>query len=79
MAGYQNERDTHSMPMYEFTTQMATLEPPPPEMQHLLGAIVGNQRAMDAFVSVTAGTLSPVEFFDPSYLATLMAASPASA
>src|SRR5204863_3054635 len=27
MAAYQTERDLHSMPMYEFTTQLATLEP----------------------------------------------------
>jgi hypothetical protein len=76
MAGYQAERDTHSIPLYEFTTQLATLEPPPPEMQQLLGTIHGNQPAMDAFVSVTAGTLSPIEFFDPANIAALMA-SPA--
>ena len=29
--------------MYEFTCQLASLEPPPPEMQQLLGAIQGNQ------------------------------------
>ena len=45
MASYQTDRDTHSMPMYEFTTQLATLEPPPPEMQQLLGGIHGNQTA----------------------------------
>ena len=76
MSGYQAERDAHSLPLYEFTTQLATLEPPPPEMQQLLGTIHDNQPAMDAFVSVTAGTLSPVEFFDPANIAALMA-SPA--
>ncbi len=76
MGNYQTERDTHSLPMYEFTSQLAALEPPPPELQQLLGGIHGNQAAMDAFVSVTAGTLSPVEFFDPSYISALMA-SPA--
>ena len=75
MASYQAERDLHSKPIYEFTTQLATLEPPPPEMQQLLGAIHGNQPAMDAFVSVTAGTLSPIEFFDPSTIAGLLASS----
>lgn len=64
MLGYQAERDAHSIPIYEFTTQLATLEPPPPEMQQLLGAIHGNQPAMNAFVSITAGSLSPLEFFD---------------
>jgi 2-polyprenyl-6-methoxyphenol hydroxylase-like FAD-dependent oxidoreductase len=76
MARYQAERDAESMPLYEFTTQLATLAPPPPEMQQLLGAIHEHPAAMDAFVSVTAGTLSPIEFFDPARLASVMA-SPA--
>jgi 2-polyprenyl-6-methoxyphenol hydroxylase-like FAD-dependent oxidoreductase len=79
MAHYQSVRDAHSMPMYEFTTQLATLAPPSPEMQQLLGGIHGNQRAMDAFVSVTAGTLSPTELFDPTNLAALMASPAVSA
>ena len=72
MKHYQNDRDAHSMPMYEFTAQLATLAPPPPDLQQLLGGIHGNQCAMDAFVSITAGTLSPVEFFDPANLAAFM-------
>jgi flavin-dependent dehydrogenase len=63
MAEYQRERDRHALPIYEFTTQLATLEPPPPETQAQLAALVDDQGAMDAFVSVMAGTLSPVEFF----------------
>jgi hypothetical protein len=47
---YQEERDAAALPMYEFTTQPATPERPPPEMHELLGAMVGNQAAMDAFV-----------------------------
>jgi hypothetical protein len=66
---HQNDRDAAVLPMYEFTIQLATLEPPPPEMQALLGAMAGNQPAMDAFASVTAGTMSPPEFSDPDHLA----------
>jgi flavin-dependent dehydrogenase len=77
MADYQRTRDAHAMPIYDFTTQLATLEAPPDEVRRLLGAIAGNQPAMDAFVSVIAGTLSPVEFFDPTHLQQLM--QPASA
>ena len=51
------------------STQLATLQPPPPEMQQLLGAIQGNQQAMDDFISVNAGTLSPEVFFSPEHLA----------
>ncbi len=65
MASWQQARDNGAMPIYEFTSQLATLEPPPPEMQQLLGAVHGNQEAMDGFVSVVAGTVSPVEFFSP--------------
>jgi len=50
------------------------LEPPPPEMQQLLGQIHGNQAAMDAFVSINAATMSPAEFFDPGFLGPLLAA-----
>jgi hypothetical protein len=68
MARYQGARDADTLPMYEFTTQLATLAPPPPEFQDLLGAMAGNQPAMDAFVSLNAGTMSPPEFFAPEHL-----------
>ncbi len=29
----QQERDARAMPIFEYTTQLATLEPPPPEVQ----------------------------------------------
>lgn len=38
--------------MYELTTQFATLEPPPPHLQHLLAAAHGNQEAMNGFARV---------------------------
>jgi 2-polyprenyl-6-methoxyphenol hydroxylase-like FAD-dependent oxidoreductase len=63
MAEYQQARDQHMVPIYEFTTQLATVEPPSPEMQQLFAGMQGDQAAMDAFVSVTAGSLSPGEFF----------------
>ena len=43
-------------------------------MQQLLGAIHGDREAMDSFVSITAGTVSPVEFFDPENIGRLMGA-----
>ena len=63
MGHYQTTRDTHVLPMYEFTCQLATLEPPPPELQQLLGAVHGNQEAMDGFARVIAGVTSPAQFF----------------
>jgi flavin-dependent dehydrogenase len=79
MSTYHRTRDAQVLPIYEFTTQLATLEPPPVEMQQLLGAMHGNQDAMDAFASITAGTVSPVEFFDPEHIGRLMSAAHAAA
>ena len=72
MADYQTRRDQHVLPMYEFTTQLATLEPPPPELQQLLGAIAGNQDAMNDFARVTAGVTSPADFFAPDNVEQIM-------
>jgi flavin-dependent dehydrogenase len=78
MGDYQRLRDAQVRPLYEFTTELATLEPPPPEVQQLLGSIVANQEAMDAFTGVIAGTVSPVEFFAPDHIQRLVqAAAPA--
>jgi hypothetical protein len=54
MSDYQARRDAHVLPMYEFTTELATLEPPPPELEQLLAAMPGNQEAMDGFAKSTA-------------------------
>ena len=63
MGNSQSTRDQHVLPMYAFTTQLATLQPPPPDLQHLLGAAHGNQDAMDGFARVNAGVTSPADFF----------------
>jgi 2-polyprenyl-6-methoxyphenol hydroxylase-like FAD-dependent oxidoreductase len=63
MGEYRATRDEQVLPMYELTTQFATLEPPPPEQQQLLAAMHGNQDAMDGFARVVAGVTSPAEFF----------------
>jgi 2-polyprenyl-6-methoxyphenol hydroxylase-like FAD-dependent oxidoreductase len=75
MAGYQAARDEAVMPMYEMTFGFATLEPPPPDMQQILGAAHGNQDAMDAFVSMQAGTMPIPEFFSPDNIGRIMAAA----
>ena len=73
MATYQSTRDEHALPMFEFTCQLATLEPPPPELQQLLGAVHGNQQAMDGFARVNAGVTSPAEFFSPDNVGRIFA------
>jgi hypothetical protein len=72
MGAYQRMRDEKALPMYEFTCGLATLEPPPPEMQRLIGAACGNQKAMDRFVQMNAGTISPAEFMSPQSVAEIL-------
>ena len=73
MAEYQSARDEHVLPFYEFTTQIAALEPPTPELAQVLGAVHGNQEAMDGFVRVAAGVTSPAEFFSEENVGRLLA------
>lgn len=73
MDDYQRSRDARVKPMYDFTCQLATLQPPPPEMQQLFGAIHGNREAMDGFARMNAGTISPAEFFAPENVEAIMA------
>jgi 2-polyprenyl-6-methoxyphenol hydroxylase-like FAD-dependent oxidoreductase len=73
MRAYQETRDREAGPVYEFTDEFAQLQPPPPELQALIGAMHGNQEAMDAFVSVQAATLPAPEFFAPENVGRIMA------
>ena len=59
MAGYQSTRDEHVLPMFEFTCQLATLEPPPPECSSCSRRRTATRRAMDGFARVNAGVTSP--------------------
>lgn len=75
LGDYQRKRDEHVLPMYEFTTELATLEPPPPQMQQLLGAVHGNQQAMDGFARMAAGVTSPAEFFSEDNVTKIFASA----
>ncbi|MPZ12311.1 MAG: oxidoreductase [Kiloniellaceae bacterium] len=75
MSEYQRTRDARVKAMYEFTCQLATLEPPPPEMQQIFTAVHGNQKAMDDFARMNAGTISPAEFFAPENINAITAAA----
>ena len=79
MEHYRAARDQQVLPMYEFTCEIATLEPPPPELQQLLAAVHGNQPAMDQFARVNAGVTSPAEFFSEENVARIMSRAGAAA
>lgn len=68
LTAHQAARDERTLPMYGFTCEFATFQPPSPEEEALFAAVYGNQTAMDDFVSVIAGTMPVQEFFDPENL-----------
>jgi 2-polyprenyl-6-methoxyphenol hydroxylase-like FAD-dependent oxidoreductase len=74
MAAYQLTRDAHVLPIYEFTSQMATMAPPSPEVAQLLAVVAGDPQASDQFAGVIAGTVSPVEFFAPDNIGRILGA-----
>ncbi len=75
MGGYQSARDRHVQAIYEFTCQFAMLAPPPPDMRQLLGAVHGNPDAMNGFVRVISGVVSPAEFFSRENVGRIFAAA----
>jgi len=75
MGAYQAARDAKALPIYGFTAQFASLTPPPPETQQLLAAVHGKPDAMNAFVRIFSGLVSPDEFFAPEHVARILGAA----
>ena len=75
MADYQRTRDEAALPMFEFTCDLATLQPPPPELQQLLGAMRGNQRGDGRLRQRDRRHRAPAEFFAPGNVGRIMQAA----
>jgi flavin-dependent dehydrogenase len=65
LAGYEQKRNDAELPYYELTAQLATFEPPPPEMQQLLAALADNLEQRRRWFGVLAHTVPVQEFFSP--------------
>jgi len=72
LADYEHRRNNEVLPMFEHNTQLAMLEPPPPEMVALLNALRGNRNEIDRFLGTVAGTVPLQEFFSPQNLERIM-------
>jgi 2-polyprenyl-6-methoxyphenol hydroxylase-like FAD-dependent oxidoreductase len=62
LATHERTRNERVRAMYEFTTDLAALEPAPPEMRALFGALRDNQTDTNAFLSAITGA-SPLSHF----------------
>ena len=72
LADLQSRRDQRAKPLYDFTCQLATLEPPPPHMQQLFAALHGNQEATNQFYSAITGSSPLPAFMNPENLDRIM-------
>jgi flavin-dependent dehydrogenase len=75
LARYEQTRNDVALPLYDFTCQLATLAPPPPEMARLLAALQGNQEQTDRFFGLFAQTVSVPDFFAPSNVERILSAA----
>ncbi len=63
LADYERRRNEAALPLYDFTHELAGLEPPGPEMQALFGALRDDPERTSRFFGVIAGTVPMAEFF----------------
>jgi flavin-dependent dehydrogenase len=74
LASYEQQRNEHAMPIYEFTHQLAALEPPPPELQQLFAALRHDQEQINRFFGTITGTVPVGEFFSPDNIGRIVGA-----
>jgi flavin-dependent dehydrogenase len=73
LAEYEQRRNEATFPLYDFTCQLAMLEPPPPQMQQLFAGLQHNQAQSNRFFGVMAGTVPVAEFFAAENIGQIMA------
>ena len=74
LAGYQRARDAASLPMYAFTTELASFPPPKPEQEALFAALAARPAEVDRFLGVLTGAIPLQEYFAPGSLFKVMGA-----
>jgi 2-polyprenyl-6-methoxyphenol hydroxylase-like FAD-dependent oxidoreductase len=75
LGAVERARNDRVRPMYEFTYELAALEPPPPPMQELFAALRGNQEATNEFLSAITGAKPLGAFMSPENLSSMIAAA----
>jgi len=68
LGDYERQRNEETLPIYELNYQLASLDPPSPEMQQLLGALHGNQAETNGFFGVMQGTVPLAAFYAPEQI-----------
>ena len=72
LAEYHTSRDHRVKAMYEFTCELAKLEPPPPPMQQLFAALHGNREATGEFYAALTGAVPLPVFMNPENIGRIL-------
>ena len=70
---YEQHRNEAVKPFYDFTRQMAAMEPPSDELVQLLVALQDNAVQRERFLGIFAQIVSPTDFFSPENVGEIMA------
>jgi flavin-dependent dehydrogenase len=73
VAGFEDQRNARSMPLYEFAREMGKLEPPTQDIIDLFRALSASQADTEDYFGVFAQTVPVTRFFDPDNLARIRA------
>lgn len=72
LASYEKQRNAAAMPMFELTTQLASLTPMAEENQALFSSLRGHPDQIDRFFGVLTGSVPVASFFSPANLIRLL-------
>lgn len=75
LAEFERTRDSEAMAMFEFTHQLASLAPPPPEIQRLFEALRYDETEAGRFIGTVAGTVPVAEFYAPENIERIVQAA----
>jgi 2-polyprenyl-6-methoxyphenol hydroxylase-like FAD-dependent oxidoreductase len=73
LAEHHSGRDRRVKPMYDFTCQLAALEPPPPHMQELFAALHGDEEETGRFYAALTGAVPLPAFMNPENIERIVA------
>jgi flavin-dependent dehydrogenase len=73
LAAYHRKRDEHFAPIYDFNCGQASLQPPPPELLALFGALRSNPVERSRFFGTLGGTVPIPEYYAPENLQRIIA------
>ncbi|HEX5371493.1 MAG TPA: NAD(P)/FAD-dependent oxidoreductase [Aquabacterium sp.] len=73
LAGFEEERNAVSLPLFHFAQQAAELALPSEDIMKMFEALIGNQAQIDRYFGVYAQTVPIDDFFGPENQKTLLA------